>query len=54
MDWGLDNSHWINVELPDFVKCAVVMKEIDFDFELHTKKYLGTKGHVVCNLLSNN
>lgn len=54
MDWGLDNSHCINIEFPDFVNCAVNMKEIVLDFKIHTQKYLGTKGHVVCNLLSNN
>lgn len=32
MDWGLDSSHYINVEFPDFVNCAVIMKEIVLDF----------------------
>lgn len=54
MDWRLDSSYCINVKLSDFVNCAVIMKEIDLDFEIYNERYLGTKGHVVCNLISNN
>lgn len=40
----LDNSPCINVELPDFVNCAVIMKEIDLDFEIHTQEVFRDKG----------